>query len=87
MDPMKKEKKESAFYSKYMAILDEIEDDQFHHESVRDAMRRRYKKARMDNNPASGSESTYMVADRFVVQVHAMLLRAQGLQGHKHATD
>ena len=52
MDPMKKEKKENAFYNKYMGILDEIEDDQFHDESVRDAMRRRYEKAKMDNNPA-----------------------------------
>ena len=52
MDPMKKEKKENAFYNKYMAILNEIEDDQFHDESVREAMRRRYKKAKMDNNPA-----------------------------------
>ena len=52
MDPMKKEKKENAFYNKYMGILDEIEDDQFANDSVRDAMRRRYKKAKMDNNPA-----------------------------------
>ncbi len=35
-----------------MGILDEIEDDQFADDSVRDAMRRRYKKAKMDNNPA-----------------------------------
>ena len=52
MDPMKKEKKENAFYNKYMGILDEIEDDQFADDSVCDAMRRRYKKAKMDNNPA-----------------------------------
>ena len=52
MDPMKKEKKENAFYNKYMDILDEIEDDQFHDESVCDSMRRRYKKVKMDNNPA-----------------------------------
>jgi len=52
MDPMKKEKKENAFYNKYMGILEEIEDDQFADDSVRDAMRRRYKKAKMDNNPA-----------------------------------
>ena len=35
-----------------MGILEEIEDDQFADDSVRDAMRRRYKKAKMDNNPA-----------------------------------
>ena len=32
MDLMKKEKKEKAFFDKYMDILDEIEDDQFDHE-------------------------------------------------------
>lgn len=51
MDPMKKEKKESAFYNKYMCILDEIEDDRFDDESVRHGMRRRYKKAKKDHNP------------------------------------
>jgi len=34
-----------------MAILDEIEDSQFHDESLRDTMRQRFKKAKMDNNP------------------------------------
>ena len=52
MDPMKKEQKEKAFFNKYMGILDEIEDDRFEDESVRDVMRRRYKKAKMDNNAA-----------------------------------
>jgi hypothetical protein len=31
-------------------ILDEIEDDQFDNESVHEAMRRKYKKAKLDNN-------------------------------------
>ena len=50
MDPMKKEKKEKAFFNKYMNILDEIEDDQFDNESVCKAMHRKYKKAKLDNN-------------------------------------
>ena len=50
MDPMKKDKKERAYFNRYMGILDEIEDDQFGNESVREAMRRRYKKAKLDNN-------------------------------------
>jgi hypothetical protein len=50
MDTMKKEKKEKAFFDKYMDILDEIEDDQFDHECVRQLMRRKYKKAKLDNN-------------------------------------
>ena len=52
MDPMKKERKENAFFNKYMGILDEIDDDLFANDSVREAMRRRYKKAKLDNNPA-----------------------------------
>ena len=51
MDPMKKEKKENAFFNKYMGIVDEIDNNQFDDDSVREAMRRRYKKAKMDNNP------------------------------------
>jgi len=50
MDPMKKEKKEKAFFKKYMGILDKIEDDQFENESVRKAMRHCYKKAKLDIN-------------------------------------
>ena len=50
MDPMKKEKKEKAFFNKYMGILEEIEDDQFNNESICEAMCRRYKKAKLDNN-------------------------------------
>jgi hypothetical protein len=51
MDPMKKEKKENAFFNKYMGCLDEIEEDQFLEESVRETIRRHYKNAKMDNNP------------------------------------
>jgi hypothetical protein len=29
MDPMKKDRKEGAFFAKYLSIIDEIEDDQF----------------------------------------------------------
>jgi hypothetical protein len=47
---MKKEKKKKAFFNKYMGILDKIEDDQFDNDSVCEAMRRRYKKAKLDNN-------------------------------------
>jgi len=50
MDPMKKEKKEKAFFNQYMGILDEIEDDQFENDSVCEAMCCRYKKAKLDNN-------------------------------------
>ncbi len=52
MDPMKKEKKEKTFFNKYMGILNEIKDDQFENDSIRKAMRRWYKKAKLDNNPA-----------------------------------
>jgi hypothetical protein len=45
MDPMKKEKKEKAFFNKYMGILDKIEGFQFNNESVREAI-----KAKLDNN-------------------------------------
>jgi len=50
MDPMKKEKKEKAFFNKYMGILDEIKDDQFEDDFVSKIMRRHYKKAKLDNN-------------------------------------
>ena len=45
MDPMKKDKKERAFFAKYLSIIDEIEDDQFENTGipVRDNMRRVYK--------------------------------------------
>jgi len=45
MDPMKKEKKEKAFFNKCMGILDKIEGFQFNNESVREAI-----KAKLDNN-------------------------------------
>jgi len=50
MDPMKKEKKKKVFFNKYMGILDKIDDDQFENDSIREAMRHRYKKAKLDNN-------------------------------------
>jgi hypothetical protein len=53
MDPMKKEKKEQAYFNRHMGILDEIKDDQFVNESVRNAMRRRYKMAKKDNTRQS----------------------------------
>ena len=53
MDAMRKEKKETAFFNKYMGILEEIEDDQFEDESVRHAMRRRYKLAKLDRRSGS----------------------------------
>ncbi len=51
MDPMKKEKKENAFFNKYMGCLEEIEDNQFLEESICETMRHCYKNAKMDNNP------------------------------------
>jgi hypothetical protein len=41
MDPMKKDKKESFFFAKYLSIIDEIEDDQFENTEnpVRENMR------------------------------------------------
>ena len=54
MDPMKKDKKESAFFAKYLSIIDEIEDDQFENaETVRENMRRMYKGAKKLNSPKS----------------------------------
>jgi hypothetical protein len=47
IDPMKKDKKESAFFAKYLSIIDEIEDDQFKNaETVRENMCRMYKGAK-----------------------------------------
>jgi hypothetical protein len=54
MDPMKKERKESAFFAKYLSIIDEIEDDQFENaETVRENMRRMYKGAKKLNSSKS----------------------------------
>jgi hypothetical protein len=53
MDPMKKGKKEQAYFNKYMRILDEIEDKQFVDESVCNAMHRRSKMAKKDNTGQS----------------------------------
>ncbi len=42
MDPMKKDIKERAFFTKYIAIVNEIEDDQFVNKAlVRENMLRR----------------------------------------------
>jgi hypothetical protein len=54
MDPMKKDIKERAFLTKYISIVDEIEDDQFVDEGlVRDKMRRIYKGAKKDHTAQS----------------------------------
>jgi hypothetical protein len=46
-DPMKKDKKERAFFDKYMSLVDEIEDDQFEDKDyVRETMQRQYKGAK-----------------------------------------
>jgi hypothetical protein len=52
-DPMKKDKKEKAFLTKYVSIIDEIEDKKFEDDLVRNNMRRRYKGAKKDNNGQS----------------------------------
>ncbi len=39
MDPMKKDKKEKAFFAKYVSIIDEIEDEDFKDALVRNNMR------------------------------------------------
>jgi hypothetical protein len=53
MDPMKKDKKEKAFFTKYVSIIDEIEDEEFKYASVRNNMHQRYKGAKKDNNGQS----------------------------------
>jgi hypothetical protein len=53
MDVMYKQKKKAAFFSKYMEVLDEIEEDQFVSEDIRNVMRRRYKAAKADNTGKS----------------------------------
>jgi hypothetical protein len=55
MDPMKKDKKERAFFAKYLSIIDEIEDDQFENKEnpVRENMRRMYKGAKKVISPKS----------------------------------
>jgi hypothetical protein len=54
MDPIKNNKKESAFIAKYLSIVDEIEDDHFEEkESVRENMRQRYKGANKDTSVQS----------------------------------
>jgi hypothetical protein len=53
MDPMKKDKKEKAFFAKYVSIINEIEDEEFENELIRSNMRQRYKGAKKDNNGQS----------------------------------
>jgi hypothetical protein len=53
MDPMKKGKKEQAYFNKYMGILDKIIEDQFVDDSVRNAMCHRDKMAKKDNTGQS----------------------------------
>ena len=54
MDPMKKDIKERAFFSKYIAIINDIEDDQFVDEAFSRAnMLRRYKGAKKDHTAQS----------------------------------
>ncbi len=55
MDPMKKDKKESFFFAKYLSIIDEIEDDQFENTEnpVRENMRWMYKGTKKVNSPKS----------------------------------
>ncbi len=51
MDPMKKEKKENAFFNKYMGCLEEIGDNQFVEESVLETMRCGYKNVEDGQQP------------------------------------
>ncbi len=53
MNSMKKDKKEKAFFAKYVSIIDEIEDEEFEDALVRNNMRQRYKGAKKDNNGQS----------------------------------
>ena len=54
MDPMKKDRKEGAFFAKYLSIIEEIEDVQFEDtDLVRKTMRRMYKGAKKENSPKS----------------------------------
>ena len=53
MDPMKKVKKETVFFNKYMATLDEIEDSMFSQTNLRECMRLRYKNAKKENTGTS----------------------------------
>jgi hypothetical protein len=53
MDLMKKDKKEKAFFAKYVSIIDEIKDEEFENELIHSNMRRRYESAKKDNNGQS----------------------------------
>ena len=53
MDPMKMEKKEQAYFNKYMGILDEIKEDQIVNEFAHNAMCHKYKKGKKNNTRQS----------------------------------
>ncbi len=53
MDPMKKDKKEKAFFAKYVSIINEIEDEEFENQLIHSNMHQRYKGAKKDNNGQS----------------------------------
>jgi len=54
MDPMKKDIKERAFFTKYIAIVNEIEDDQFVDEALsRENMLQMYKGVKKDHTAQS----------------------------------
>ncbi len=50
---MKKVKKETVFFNKYMATLDEIEDSMFSQTNLCECMRLRYKNAKKENTGTS----------------------------------
>ncbi len=53
INPMKKEKKELVYFTKYMAVLDKIEDYMFASDYLHDSICVRYKNARKDNTSTS----------------------------------
>jgi hypothetical protein len=53
MDPMKKNKKEKAFFAKHVSIINEIEDEEFKNECIRSNMHQSYMGAKKDNNGQS----------------------------------
>ena len=54
MDSMKKDRKERAFFAKYLSIVNEMDDEQFNdEETVRESIRQRYKGAKKDNSAQS----------------------------------
>jgi hypothetical protein len=76
MDPMKNEKKEKAFFNKYMGILDKIEDDQFENNSVHEALRRCYKKQSSITMPPGFGRSMNPTLLSFVILRRSFLVSA-----------